>query len=247
MPGAIVEQGAVADVFLHPQHPTTRRFVLEAEHVDEGEQHDDFAHVPGRILRLTFRGEATYAPLLGQRGARHRGRLQHPRPAASTASRTPPYGQLTLALHRRRHRRRARRASQAGRRARGGAALMLTNCCSTCDWAEIWPATLDTLLMLGGSLLFTVLLGLPLGVLLFLTGPRQLFDQAGAVRAAVAGGQRAALGALHHPADRADPGHRAARRHLAGRAPARSRRWWSAPRRSSRAWSRPRCARWTAA
>jgi len=44
------------------------------------------------------------------------------------------------------------------------------------DWYEIWLASLDTLLMLGGSLLFTVLLGLPLGVLLFLTGPRQLFD-----------------------------------------------------------------------
>lgn len=44
------------------------------------------------------------------------------------------------------------------------------------DWYEIWLATLDTLLMLGGSLLFTVVLGLPLGALLFLTGPRQLFD-----------------------------------------------------------------------
>ena len=47
---------------------------------------------------------------------------------------------------------------------------------SNVDWYEIWLATLDTLLMLGGSLLFTLLLGLPLGVLLFLTGPRQLFE-----------------------------------------------------------------------
>ena len=46
------------------------------------------------------------------------------------------------------------------------------------DWYEIWLATLDTLLMLGGSLLFTILLGLPLGVLLFLCGPRQLFENA---------------------------------------------------------------------
>ena len=45
------------------------------------------------------------------------------------------------------------------------------------DWQEIGYASLDTLNMLGGSLLFTVLLGLPLGVLLFLTGPRQLFQQ----------------------------------------------------------------------
>jgi D-methionine transport system permease protein len=45
------------------------------------------------------------------------------------------------------------------------------------DWQEIGYASLDTLNMLGGSLLFTVLLGLPLGVLLFLTGPRQMFEQ----------------------------------------------------------------------
>lgn len=44
------------------------------------------------------------------------------------------------------------------------------------DWYEIWLASLDTLMMLGGSLLFTVLLGLPMGVLLFLTSPRQLFE-----------------------------------------------------------------------
>lgn len=47
------------------------------------------------------------------------------------------------------------------------------------DWYEIWLATLETLTMLGGSLLFTVILGLPLGVLLFLTSPKQLFDQKG--------------------------------------------------------------------
>ncbi|QEY60141.1 ABC transporter permease [Pseudomonas sp. C27(2019)] len=44
------------------------------------------------------------------------------------------------------------------------------------DWYEIWQASLDTLLMLGGSLLFTVILGLPVGVLLFLIGPRQMFE-----------------------------------------------------------------------
>lgn len=44
-------------------------------------------------------------------------------------------------------------------------------------WPEIWQASLDTLSMLLGSMLFTVLFGLPLGVLLFLTSPRQLFEQ----------------------------------------------------------------------
>lgn len=44
------------------------------------------------------------------------------------------------------------------------------------DWAEIWLATGDTMIMLFTSLVFTVLLGLPLGVLLFLFGPRQMFE-----------------------------------------------------------------------
>ena len=48
---------------------------------------------------------------------------------------------------------------------------------SNIDWLEIWLATGDTLMMLGGSLLFTIVLGLPLGVLLFLCSPRQLFEQ----------------------------------------------------------------------
>ena len=47
------------------------------------------------------------------------------------------------------------------------------------DWSEIWLATGDTMTMLFGSLFFTVLLGLPLGVLLFLNSPRQLFEQKG--------------------------------------------------------------------
>ncbi len=95
--GRIVEQGPVADVFLHPQHPTTRRFVHEAEHIDEEAQLAAFAHVPGRILRLTVQGEATYAPLLGslarETGVDYSilgGRIDH--------IKNRPYGQLTLAL-----------------------------------------------------------------------------------------------------------------------------------------------------
>ena len=44
-------------------------------------------------------------------------------------------------------------------------------------WGDISAALLQTLAMVGGSLVLTVLLGLPLGVLLFLTGRRQMFDQ----------------------------------------------------------------------
>jgi D-methionine transport system permease protein len=42
------------------------------------------------------------------------------------------------------------------------------------NWADIGQATLDTLVMLAGSLGFSVLLGLPLGVVLFLTGRGRL-------------------------------------------------------------------------
>lgn len=45
------------------------------------------------------------------------------------------------------------------------------------DWSQISDASLDTLSMLGGALVFTVLFGLPLGVALFLTGKRQLLAQ----------------------------------------------------------------------
>jgi D-methionine transport system ATP-binding protein len=95
--GVIVEHGPVTEVFLHPKHPTTKRFVMEAEQVDEDEQRDDFAHVSGRIVRLTFQGEATYAPLLGvvarETGVDYSilaGRIDH--------IKDTPYGQLTLAL-----------------------------------------------------------------------------------------------------------------------------------------------------
>jgi len=49
-------------------------------------------------------------------------------------------------------------------------------------WPEIGQASLDTLAMLGGSMLFTVLLGLPLGVLLFLLSPGQLLEHKSSYR-----------------------------------------------------------------
>ncbi|MBO9709112.1 MAG: ABC transporter permease [Caulobacter sp.] len=44
------------------------------------------------------------------------------------------------------------------------------------DWADIGQATIDTLSMLGGSMVLTVILGLPLGVILFLTGKGQMLE-----------------------------------------------------------------------
>lgn len=57
---------------------------------------------------------------------------------------------------------------------RGVANIMFSNL----DWPLIGEATIDTLLMTGFSLVFTVLLGLPLGIVLFLTGKRQMMENA---------------------------------------------------------------------
>ncbi|HTN34716.1 MAG TPA: methionine ABC transporter ATP-binding protein [Marinobacter sp.] len=95
--GRVVEIGPVSDVFLHPKHPTTRDFVFESENVDSQAMQKDLQSADGRILRLTFKGEATYKPLLG-RVARESGvdfsilagRIDH--------IKDTPYGQLTLSL-----------------------------------------------------------------------------------------------------------------------------------------------------
>lgn len=49
---------------------------------------------------------------------------------------------------------------------------------SNIDWPLILEASVDTLLMTGFSLLFTVIIGLPLGVILFLTSKNQMLDNA---------------------------------------------------------------------
>jgi D-methionine transport system permease protein len=45
------------------------------------------------------------------------------------------------------------------------------------DWSDIAQATKDTLIMLGASLALSVVVGLPLGVLLYLTGKGRLLAQ----------------------------------------------------------------------
>ncbi|AKX50954.1 ABC transporter permease [Thiopseudomonas alkaliphila] len=52
---------------------------------------------------------------------------------------------------------------------------MMADFFSNVDWYEIWQASLDTLIMLGASLLFIIPLGLFIGIVLFLTAPNQLF------------------------------------------------------------------------
>jgi len=95
--GRVVEVGPVSKVFLHPTHATTKSFVMEAEHVDENEQVDDFAHVPGRVVRLTFTGDATYSPVLGE-VARNTGIDFSILSGRIDRIKDTPYGQLTVAF-----------------------------------------------------------------------------------------------------------------------------------------------------
>lgn len=95
--GRIVEHGSVADVFLHPQHATTRRFVNEALPEEAAGEHLPYANVPGRILRLSFRGEATWSPTLG-RVTRETGVDFNILAGRIDRIKDLPYGQLTLAM-----------------------------------------------------------------------------------------------------------------------------------------------------
>ena len=95
--GRIVEHGNVADVFLHPQHDTTRRFVDEALPEEAAGGKSIYAHVPGRILRLSFRGEATWSPTLG-RVTRETGVDFNILAGRIDRIKDLPYGQLTLAM-----------------------------------------------------------------------------------------------------------------------------------------------------
>ena len=95
--GVIVERGAVADVFLHPQHPTTRRFVNEALPEEAASELAPFTQVPGRILRLSFRGDTTLTPALG-RVARETGIDFNILAGRIDRIKDLPYGQLTLAM-----------------------------------------------------------------------------------------------------------------------------------------------------
>jgi D-methionine transport system ATP-binding protein len=95
--GRIVELGAVADVFLHPRHPTTRRFVEEALPEEAAAGEAPFARVPGRILRLSFRGAATWTPTLS-RVMRETGVDFNILAGRIDRIKDLPYGQLTLAL-----------------------------------------------------------------------------------------------------------------------------------------------------
>jgi len=63
--GRIVESGAVIDVFLKPQHPTTQALLAESTLIPESGPTASWAGVArGRVLRLTYKGGTVATPLL---------------------------------------------------------------------------------------------------------------------------------------------------------------------------------------
>src|SRR5690554_5150578 len=111
------------------------------------------------------------------------------------------------------------------------------------DWLLIGEATVDTLLMTGFSLLFTIIIGLPLGIILFLTSPRQMLANAPIyqVLSFVVNVLRSVpfliLLIVMIPFTRVVAGTSLG---VEGAVP----RWWSAPPPSLPAWSRTYCASW---
>ena len=87
--GSVVESGEVAQVFLHPQHAVTRGLVADAAGLGA-------STTPG-ALRLTFRGQATYEPILG-RIARDTGVDYSILAGRIDRIRDEPYGQLLVSL-----------------------------------------------------------------------------------------------------------------------------------------------------
>jgi len=93
--GRLVEEGATADVFLHPKSPVTRAMLAEGE----GGETYDASVVPagGRVAKLTFRGGSTYEPELS-RVARSVGVDYSILSGRISRIRGEPYGQLVVAF-----------------------------------------------------------------------------------------------------------------------------------------------------
>jgi len=94
--GKIVEHGAVLDVFLHPQHLVTQSLLSESGIDDEGWR-DVAAGIPGRLIRVSFRGESTLEPLLSRVSRELNLDLSILQGSVGRIKQTP-YGQLVLAV-----------------------------------------------------------------------------------------------------------------------------------------------------
>lgn len=95
--GRIVETGDVLDVFLRPQHPTTKQFVSQLgdqNHI----QLPSSSRPKGTILRITFQGEQTYEPVLFET-VKETGMSFSILQGSISQMKNIPYGQLLVELH----------------------------------------------------------------------------------------------------------------------------------------------------
>lgn len=97
--GVIVEAGRVTEVFLKPQHPTTREFVEQVSdtfELLETIRHEKLAG-NGTIVRITFLGETTYEPVLFE-VTQHTGTPFAILQGTISRMKNTPYGQLTAQI-----------------------------------------------------------------------------------------------------------------------------------------------------
>ena len=95
--GRIVEHGDVLDVFLHPKHPVTQSLLSESG-MEDAEGWQDMAEgMPGTLVRLSFRGDATLQPVLSQVSRDLNLDLSILQGSVGRIKQTP-YGQLVLAV-----------------------------------------------------------------------------------------------------------------------------------------------------
>jgi D-methionine transport system ATP-binding protein len=97
--GKIVESGKVLEVFLKPQHQTTREFVEQV--ADSVELKEAVAHEKAAgdrtIIRITFLGEQTYQPIL-YRTMQETGSSFNILQGTISRMKDTPYGQLVVEL-----------------------------------------------------------------------------------------------------------------------------------------------------
>ena len=89
------------------------RIIIADCGMDEDAQREDIAHVEGRLLKLTFTGDATWQPMLG-RVARETGIDYTILSGRVDRIKRMPYGQLTLAVTGERFDAAARSFAEAG-------------------------------------------------------------------------------------------------------------------------------------
>jgi D-methionine transport system ATP-binding protein len=94
--GKIVECGEVLDVFLHPRHPVTQSLLSESGMDAEGWR-DMADGIGGRLIRLSFRGDATVQPMLS-RASRELGLDLSILQGAVSRIKNTPYGQLVISV-----------------------------------------------------------------------------------------------------------------------------------------------------